>query len=96
MDEKIDLGYLTVSRRALTGAVSTVSGEVLDKSPESNLGKTFAGRFSGMITMEKDAELGQGTKSSTSNAIIFVVRVGILFLWSSSFWFVEGLLSCFF
>ena len=27
---------------------------------------------------------------------IFVVRVGILFLWLSSFWFVEGLLSCFF
>lgn len=74
LDEKIDLGYLTVFRRALTGAVSTVSGEVLDKSPESNLGKTFAGRFSGMITMEKDAELGQGTKSSTSNAITLLVR----------------------
>jgi hypothetical protein len=28
--------------------------------------------------------------------IIFVVRVGILFLWLSSFMFVEGLLSCFF
>ena len=28
--------------------------------------------------------------------VIFVVKVGILFLWLSSFWFVEGLLSCFF
>ena len=28
--------------------------------------------------------------------VIFVVRVGILFLWISSFRFVEGLLSCFF
>ena len=27
-----------------------------------------------MITMEKDAELGQGTKSSTSNAITLLVR----------------------
>ena len=29
-------------------------------------------------------------------AIIFVVKVGILFLWLSSFWFVEGLFSCLF
>jgi hypothetical protein len=28
--------------------------------------------------------------------VIFVVRVGILFLWLSSFKFVEELLSCFF
>jgi hypothetical protein len=28
--------------------------------------------------------------------VIFVVKVGILFLWLSSFRFVEGLLSCFF
>ena len=28
--------------------------------------------------------------------IIFVVKVGILFLWLSSFSFVEGLSSCFF
>ena len=28
--------------------------------------------------------------------IIFVVKVGILFLWLSSFRFVEGLSSCFF
>jgi hypothetical protein len=28
--------------------------------------------------------------------VIFVVKVGILFLWLSSFWFVEGLLSCLF
>ena len=28
--------------------------------------------------------------------VIFVVRVGILFLWLSSFMFVERLLSCFF
>ena len=74
LDDQIDLGYLMVSRRALTGAVSTVSGEVLDKSPESNLGKTFAGRFSGMITMETDAELGQGSTSSNSNAITLLVR----------------------
>ena len=28
--------------------------------------------------------------------VIFVFKVGILFLWLSSFNFVEGLLSCFF
>jgi hypothetical protein len=28
--------------------------------------------------------------------VIFVVKVGILFLWLSSFSFVEGLSSCFF
>jgi hypothetical protein len=28
--------------------------------------------------------------------VIFVFRVGVLFLWLSSFKFVEGLLSCFF
>jgi hypothetical protein len=28
--------------------------------------------------------------------VIFVVKVGILFLWLSSFSFIDGLLSCFF
>jgi hypothetical protein len=28
--------------------------------------------------------------------IVLLVKVGILFLWLSSFWFVEGLPSCFF
>lgn len=63
MDEMIDLGYMSLPRKAVTGAVSRVSGSDLDKSPESNLTKTFAGRFSGLTTIETNAELSRDRKS---------------------------------
>lgn len=74
LDEIINLGYTKVTRRELTGAVSVVSGNVLAKSPESNLGKTFAGRLPGMTVMENDGEPGRGATSSSANGLSLIIR----------------------
>ncbi len=74
LDEIIDLGYYKVTRRELTGAVSTVTGNVLAKSPESNLGKTFAGRLPGLTVMENNGEPGRGTSSSSANGLSMIIR----------------------
>lgn len=74
MDEVIDLGYMSLPKRAVTGAVSRVLGSDLDKSPESNLTKTFAGRFTGVTTIETNAELSRGALSSSSTGVTQLVR----------------------
>lgn len=74
LEEKVDIGYAKVSRRALSGAVSTVTGEVLDKSPESNLAKTFAGRLSGLTVLENNGEPGRPASSSTANGVSLLIR----------------------
>jgi len=74
LDKVIDLGYQKVTFRELTGAVSTVSGSVLAKSPESNLGKTFAGRLSGLTVMENNGEPGRVATSSSANGISLIIR----------------------
>ncbi len=74
LDEIIDLGYYKVTRRELTGAVSMVSGSVLQKSPESHLGKTFAGRLPGLTVIENNGEPGRVASSSSANGISLIVR----------------------
>ncbi len=55
------MGYTTQSRRALTAAVATVSGEELERAPVANLGMTFAGRLPGFYTHESGSELSRAT-----------------------------------
>ncbi len=74
LDEVIDLGYTKATRRELTGAVSVVTGTELDKSPESNLGKTFAGRLAGLTVIENNGEPGRSVSSSTTNGMSLLVR----------------------
>ena len=45
---------------------------------------------------QREREWGEIKEKSLLLPVIFVVTVGVLFLWLSSFRFVEGLLSCFF
>lgn len=59
LDNKIDLGYISITKRELTGAVSTVSGTELQKSPVANLTQSFAGRLSGLSTREIFSELSR-------------------------------------
>lgn len=62
----VDLGYMSLPYDAVTGAISTVYGSELRKSPDASLARTFVGRFSGLTTKETDAELtvgGYGTES---------------------------------
>ncbi len=74
LDEIIDLGYYKVTRRELTGAVSVVGGTELAKSPESNLGKTFAGRLPGLTVMEENGEPGLVAQSSSNNGLTMIIR----------------------
>lgn len=74
LDEIIDLGYYKVTRRELTGAVSMVNGSVLAKSPESNVGKTFAGRLPGLTVLENNGEPGRGASSSSANGLSLIIR----------------------
>lgn len=73
-EEVIDLGYLTLPKRAVTGAVSSVSGTELRKSPDASLPKTFAGRFSGLTTRETDAELSRGGFSTETMGMSWWIR----------------------
>lgn len=74
LDKIIDLGYQQVTFRELTGAVSTVSGSVLAKSPDANLSKTFAGRLSGLTVMENNGEPGRVATSSSANGVSLIIR----------------------
>lgn len=73
-DELVDLGYISLPKRSVTGAVSQVTGLDLDKSPEANLTKTFAGRFAGLTTIETNSELSRGALSSSSTGVTMLIR----------------------
>lgn len=65
-DEIVQLGYSSQRREALSGAVSTVTGEELERSPVANLSQAFAGRLPGLFTQESFSEL------SRANTDLFV------------------------
>lgn len=50
-DEIVQLGYSTQLRGDVTGAVATVSGETLERSPVANLTQTLPGRLAGLTTL---------------------------------------------
>jgi TonB-linked SusC/RagA family outer membrane protein len=58
-DEVIQLGYTTQLRNEISGAVSTVTGEELERAPVANLTQSFAGRLAGLTTMETSSELSR-------------------------------------
>ena len=60
-DDVVSMGYGTLSKRALTGSVATVSGEALERSPVANLSQTFSGRFAGLTTQETFSELSRAS-----------------------------------
>ena len=74
MDERIDLGYMSLPKKAVTGSISRVLGSDLDKSPESNLTKTFAGRLTGLTTIETNSELSRGALSSSATGVTQLIR----------------------
>lgn len=54
--EDVHLGYFSLPESAITGAIETVSGDVLEKTPTANLSQSFAGRFLGLNTSEVSSE----------------------------------------
>ncbi len=61
LNELIRLGYSSQRRGELSGAVSTVAGEELKKSPVANLAMTFEGRLPGLFTHETASELSRAS-----------------------------------
>ncbi|WP_175628641.1 SusC/RagA family TonB-linked outer membrane protein [Bacteroides acidifaciens] len=73
-DERIDLGYISLPKRAVTGAVSRVFGTELEKTPDANLPRTFVGRLSGLTTQERDTELSRGAYTTEYPGMSWWIR----------------------
>jgi len=56
LDDEVLMGFTKQRRGDVTGAVSTVKGYVLDRTPAPNLGTTLHGRLPGLITRETSSE----------------------------------------
>ncbi|MCD2425063.1 SusC/RagA family TonB-linked outer membrane protein [Niabella pedocola] len=59
--ETVQLGYAQQLRKDVSGAVASVSGEVLERAPVANFTQTLAGRLPGLTTMETYSELSRAT-----------------------------------
>lgn len=66
LNEVVVVGYGTKKRANLTGAISSVSGKELAKSPAANLTNSIAGQVPGLIVNTRSGEPGN------DNADIFV------------------------
>lgn len=60
-DEVIELGYNRQLRSEVSGAVSTITGDELLRSPVANLTQTLPGRIAGLTTQETFSELSRAT-----------------------------------
>lgn len=74
MNEMIDLGYMSLPQKAITGSISKISGSTLEESPEASLTKTFSGRFTGLTTIETNSELSRGALNSSSTGVTLLIR----------------------
>lgn len=57
MGGEVNLGHKYYNKESITGAVSVVSGEVLDKTPSNVLSDTYEGRLPGLTVINNIAEL---------------------------------------
>ena len=58
LDEVVVVGYATQKKVTVTGAVATVKGTELAKSPTVNLSNSLAGRLPGVIAIQSSGEPG--------------------------------------
>ncbi len=68
----VNMGYNSYSRESLTGAVSSISGAELDKTPSNILSETLSGRLPGLTNIQNLSELtffGYGNFSKTIRGI---------------------------
>ncbi len=68
-DDIVDLGYSSQKVGQVTGAVSSVDGGVLARSPVANFTMTLPGRLSGLYTQQGYSELTRTTTSLYSRGI---------------------------
>jgi len=62
LEDVVVVGYGTMKRRDLTGAVASVTGETLSKNPVSNVAQALQGQLPGVSVMSQDGRPG-GTMS---------------------------------
>lgn len=72
LNEVVVVGYGTKTRATLTGAVSTIQGRELERSPATNLTNSIAGQLPGVIANTRSGEPGN------DNAEIFIRGKGTL------------------
>ena len=58
LDEVVVIGYGTVKRRDLTGAVASVTGETLAKNPVANVAQALQGQLPGVSVISQDGRPG--------------------------------------
>jgi TonB-linked SusC/RagA family outer membrane protein len=70
LDEVVVIGYGTQKKVTVTGSISTVSGEIITKSPSPGVGTAIAGRLTGVVTTQTSGQPGN------SNPSVYVRGVG--------------------
>jgi len=84
MKEVVIVGYGSVKKRDLTGAVSTVSSEEIKNLPETNIASRLQGRVAGLTVTNSDARPGEspnilirGKNSITASRNPLIILDGI-------------------
>ena len=72
LNEVVVVGYGTKTRANLTGAVSSISGKELERSPAANLTNSIAGQVPGLIVNTRSGEPGN------DDAAVFIRGKGTL------------------
>lgn len=62
LDEVVVVGYATMRKRDLVGAVEQVGSEVLENRPTANLGRSLQGQVTGLNVSFNDAKPGRSTE----------------------------------
>jgi TonB-linked SusC/RagA family outer membrane protein len=81
LNDVVVVGYGTQKKVTVTGAVATVKGSDLVKSPATNLSNSIAGRLPGVVAMNGSGEPGydgstiliRGTNTLGNNAALIVI-----------------------
>lgn len=80
LDEVVVIGYGTVKKSNLSGAVSSVSGDDIQKLPSANLSQALQGNISGLYTLQSDRSPGasvslniRGNNSFSGGSPLFIV-----------------------
>ena len=80
LDEVVVIGYGTVKKSNLSGAVSSVSSKEIQKLPSANLSQALQGNISGLYTLQSDRNPGasvslniRGNNSFSGGSPLFIV-----------------------
>ena len=77
-DKLINLGYTSQQQFAISGSVSSITGEELESSPVGNLSQAMAGRLPGLFTEETYSELSHANTAFFIRGLSAARRTGPL------------------